>query len=72
MHEGIDRFQLALGRRSVESDDDAGDGARSEADANEMAGQKLEFVGDEVAERARWSAHAREDRDLRGPERHKS
>jgi len=43
-----------------------------EADANEVSGQEVEAVGDEITEGARGTAHAREDGDLRGPGRHRS
>jgi hypothetical protein len=72
MHEGVDRFELAPCRRAVERHDDTRDRARSEANANEVPWQKVEAIGDEVAERARGPAHTREDRDLRGPGRHRS
>ena len=72
MDESIDGLQLAASGSAVERHHDTGDGTRSEADANEMTGQKVEAVGNEVTEGARWSAHAREDGDLRRPSRHKS
>jgi hypothetical protein len=72
MHERIDRPELAAGGRAVERHDDAGNGALSETDANEVPGKEIEPVGDEVAERACRSADAREDGDLRGPRGHRS
>jgi len=72
MHESVDRAEVASGGCAVERDDDAGNGARPKADANEVSRHKVEPVGDEVAEGTRRPAHAREDGDLRGPCRHKS
>jgi len=72
MDERVDGTKLTVGRGPVERDHDARNGTLAEADANEVARQNVETLGDEVAEGARRSAHAREDRDLRGPGRHRS
>jgi hypothetical protein len=72
MHEGIDRPELAAGGRAIEPDDHARYGALPETDANEVAGNEVEPVGNEVAERARGPPDPREDGDLRGPRCHKS
>src|SRR6266513_5754115 len=72
MHEGVDRTELAVPGRAIERDDDAGNGALSETDANEVAGKKVKAVRDDVAERARGPANAGEDGDLRGPGGHRS
>ena len=70
--ERVDGSELTVGRRPVERDHDTRNGTLAEADANQVARQNVEAFGDEVAERARRPAHAREDGDLRGPGRHRS
>ena len=72
MHKRVDGPELAVGRGPVERDHDARHGTLAEADANEVARQNVETLGDEVAEGARRPAHAREYSDLRGPGRHRS
>src|SRR5256885_2063551 len=72
MHEGVDRTELAAPGRAIERPDDAGNRALPETDANEVAGQKVKAVPDDVAERARGPANAGEDGDLRGPRGHRS
>ncbi len=72
MHQGVDGFQLARTGRPIERHDDTGNGSRSEADANEVSRQKVEALGDEIAEGARGAAYARENGDLGGPGRHSS
>ena len=72
VHEGIDRTELAVPGRAIERHDDAGNGAPPETHANEVARKEVEPVGDQVAERARRAANAREDGDLRGPRGHRS
>ena len=72
MHERVDRPEVAPGRRAIERDHHAGNGARPKADTNEVSRKEIEPVGDEVAEGARGPAHTREDGDLRGPGRHNS
>src|SRR6266550_7067512 len=65
MHEGVDRTELAVPGRAIERHDDAGNRTLPETDANEVAGQKVKAVRDDVAERARGPANAGEDGDLR-------
>ena len=72
MYERVDGSELTVGRRPVERDHDTRNGTLAEADANQVARQNVEAFGDEVAERARRPAHAREDGDLRGPCGHRS
>ena len=71
MHQRIYRPKLA-GRHTVERDHDAGHRTLSEADANEVAWQKVELVRHEIAECPRRPAQAREDGDLGGPGGHRS
>ena len=72
MHECVNRAEFAPAGGAVERHHDPGNGARAQADANEMSGEKLQPVGHEIAESARWPAHPREDRHLRGPGGHRS
>ena len=65
MHERIDRAQRSF-ERCIERDDNARDGARPEADTNEVTWCQLETVRNGIAEGAGRSADAREHRDLRG------
>jgi len=72
MDECVDRPELAPRGRAVQRDDDAGNGALSQTDANEVPGKEVEPIGDEVTKGASGSAEAREDGDLRGLRGHSS
>lgn len=72
MHESVDRPKLARGGSTIERYDDAGNGTLSETHANEVPGEQIESVGDEIAEGARRAAYTGENGDLRGPGRHRS
>ena len=72
MDECVDRPELAPRGRAVQRDDDAGNGALSQTDANEVPGKEVEPIGDEVTKGACGSAEAREYGDLRGLRGHSS